>query len=278
MSASRSDSLRVGLVQMRSGTDPARNLQEAERLIRLAAGDGAKLIATPECTNLLQRDKTLMDLALHPEVEDRAPAHFAALARELGVYLLAGSFALRHADGRAANRSMLFTPDGAIAARYDKIHMFDVALGTEEWKESATFTPGERAAVASTPWGGLGLTICYDLRFAALYRALAKAGAMIITVPAAFTRPTGQAHWETLIRARAIETGCYVLAPAQGGRHEDGRATWGHSMIAGPWGEIVAALDGDAPDVLLADLDLSAVQAARDKIPQLKHDREFILP
>src|SRR5690606_16427485 len=202
----------------------------------------------------------------------------SALAKELGVYLLAGSFVLRGGDGRAVNRSMLFAPDGNVAARYDKIHMFDVSLGTEEWKETAVFTPGDRAVMAVTPWGGLGLTICYDLRFAALSRALAQAGASLIAAPAAFTRPTGEAHWSVLIRARAIETGCFVLAPAQGGKHEDGRGTWGHSMIAGPWGEVVAELRGDAPDVVLADLDLSAVQTARDKIPQLKHDREFMRP
>jgi predicted amidohydrolase len=271
--------LRVGLVQMRSGVDPLRNLDEAERLIRVAAGDGAQLIATPECTNLVQRDTSALPALLKTEAEDPAPQRFAALARELGVHLLAGSFALRRADARYANRSMLFAPDGNVAARYDKIHMFDVALGGgENWRESATYTPGDRAVVAVTPWGGLGLSICYDLRFAALYRALAQAGAMLIAVPAAFTRPTGEAHWATLIRARAIETGCYVLAPAQGGRHEDGRATWGHSMIAGPWGEVAAELVGDAPDVLMADLDLAAVQVARDKIPQLKHDREFTLP
>jgi predicted amidohydrolase len=270
--------LRAGLVQMRSGTDPARNLDEAERLIRTAAGDGAQLIATPECTNLVQRDKAALATTLKLEAEDPAPARFSALARELGVHLLAGSFVLRREDGRAANRAMLFAPDGAVAARYDKIHMFDVTLGGgEDWKESATYTPGDRAVVAPTPWGGLGLSICYDLRFAALYRRLAQAGATLIAVPAAFTRPTGEAHWSVLIRARAIETGCFVLAPAQGGRHEDGRGTWGHSMVAGPWGEVVAELAGDAPDVLMAELDLSAVHAARSKIPQLQHDREFTL-
>ncbi len=272
------NTLRAGLVQMRSGTDPVRNLDEAERLIRLAAGDGAQLIATPECTNLVQRDTSKLGEVLRPEADDPAPARFSALADGLGIWLLAGSFVFRGEDGRAANRSMLFGPDGAVVARYDKIHMFDVMLGSESWKESATYTPGDRAVVAQTPWGGLGMTICYDLRFGALYRKLAQAGASLITVPAAFTRPTGEAHWSTLIRARAIETGAYVLAPAQGGRHEDGRGTWGHSMIAAPWGEVAAELKGDAPDVLLADLDLSAVASVRERIPQLSHDREFTLP
>lgn len=271
--------LKAGLVQLRSGVDPAANLDAAEAAVRDAAGRGAELVVTPEATNLLQRDDSALADAVHAPEDDPATLRLAALARELGIWLVAGSLMVRTEDGRVANRSHVFSPDGQLVAHYDKIHLFDVRLGSGEvYRESKRVRPGDRAVVVDTPWGGLGLTVCYDLRFAYLYRALAQAGACLITVPAAFTRPTGEAHWETLLRARAIETGCYVLAAAQGGRHADGRATWGHSTIAGPWGEVVAKLDHDEPGVLVAELDLAAVDAAREKIPSLLHDREFRAP
>jgi predicted amidohydrolase len=206
----------------------------------------------------------------------------AALAAELGIWLLIGSAMVRTGrddDDRAANRSLLISPSGKTIARYDKLHVFDVDLpGGESYRESATVRPGEAAAVVDTPFGRLGLSICYDLRFPQLFRALARAGAGIITVPAAFTVTTGRAHWETLLRARAIETGAFVLAPAQGGAHEDGRATWGHSLVIDPWGEVVARRDDDATGILLADLSMSAVGQARAAIPSLRHDRDFQLP
>src|SRR5690606_28332738 len=193
-----------------------------------------------------------------------------------GVWLLVGSVIVRsgaEGDPRAANRSLLIDPEGAVTARYDKLHVFDVDLPDgETYRESASVRPGEAAVVADTPWGGLGLTICYDVRFPQLYRALAKAGARMIAVPAAFTRPTGEAHWETLLRARAIETGAFILAPAQGGTHEDGRQTWGRSLIIGPWGEVIARADHDDPCILHAKLDMSAADRARASVPSLRHD------
>jgi len=271
--------MRVGLVQMRSGADPAANIEAAEALIRQAADQGARLIATPETSNIVQRDPDRLFASITDENSDPGVRRFSDLAKELSVFLLAGSFAVKTGERRAANRSLLFAPDGSLAARYDKIHMFDVTLGGgDNWRESDTYQPGERAVTADIDGARLGLSICYDLRFAALYRALAQAGAQILTVPSAFTRPTGEAHWETLIRARAIETGSYVIAPAQGGRHEDGRGTWGRSMVAGPWGEVVAVLDHDEPGVLIADLELDRVEEARQRIPALTHDRAFAGP
>lgn len=271
--------MKVGLVQMRSGADPARNIDDAETLIREAAGEGASLIATPETTNLVQRDRDALFKILKTEDEALGVPRFAALAQELDVWLLAGSFALKGEGERAINRSLLYSPDGKIVARYDKIHMFDVALGSgDDWRESATYQPGDRAALADLAQAKLGLTICYDLRFPALYRRLAQAGADIISVPAAFTRPTGEAHWESLLRARAIENECFIIAPAQGGKHEDGRGTWGRSTVVGPWGKVLGKLDHDEPGVLTVELDLDAVQAVRSKIPSLTHDREFTGP
>lgn len=271
--------MRVGLVQMRSGGDPKANIDAAEALIRDAAREGAHFVATPETTNIVQRDRDRLFQHIKAQDEDEGVAHFAALARELSIWLLAGSFAFRIGERRAVNRSLLFSPKGALAATYDKIHMFDVTLGSgDDWRESATYQPGQRAVTADIDGAKLGLTVCYDLRFPALYRALGQAGAEIITVPAAFTVPTGKAHWETLIRARAIENECFVLAPAQGGKHEDGRSTWGHSVVVGPWGDVIARLESDEPGVLMADLDLEAVRTARAKIPSLTHDREFSAP
>ncbi len=271
--------LRVGLVQLRSSTDPAANLAAAEKAVREAAAQGAKLIVTPEATNILQRNDEALVASVVPGKDDPAVPRLGALAKELSVWLLVGSLMVKAEDGRVANRSHVFAPDGKLSATYDKIHLFDVQLGSgEAYRESKRVRPGERAVVVETPWGGLGLTVCYDLRFAHLFRALAKAGAKMIAVPAAFTKPTGEAHWEVLLRARAIETGSFILAAGQGGKHADGRTTWGHSTVIGPWGEIVAKLDHDEPGVLIADLDLTQVDVARGKIPALMHDREFTAP
>ena len=266
----------IALIQMRSGTDPARNIDDAEAMIREAAAKGAAFIATPETTHLVQRDTDVLpDVIKTPDI-DPALVRFADLADELNIDLLIGSLALMGDAGTAVNRSVLFGPDGAIKATYDKIHMFDVRLGAgENYRESATYQPGARAVVADAGALKLGLSICYDVRFAALYRRLAQAGALVMTVPSAFTQPTGRAHWETLLRARAIETGSYVLAPAQGGKHEDGRKTWGHSMVIGPWGDVIAHLDHDEPGVLYADIDPAKALKARERIPALIGDRDF---
>ena len=268
--------LRAAVVQLRTPATLAGALAHAAPLVRQAAEAGAELIVTPEATNILQRDRKALLAQLTTLDQDPVVQGLAALAAELKVRLLIGS-ALVKRDGEAgyANRSVLVGPDGRIEATYDKIHMFDVDLPTgERHRESAVYAPGERAVVA----GDLGLTICYDLRFPQLYRRLAKAGAAMIAVPAAFTRPTGEAHWEILLRARAIETGAFVLAAAQGGTHQDGRATWGRSMIVGPWGEVLARLDGDEPGVAVADLDMAAVAKARGAIPALANARDFTGP
>ena len=274
--------LDIALIQTRTPATADAGLAHVEPLIREAAAGGAKLILTPEGTNFLEQRRGLRDAALSSEDADVAVLGLGALATELGVWLLIGSAIVRSGvdgDARAANRSLLVDPTGAITARYDKLHVFDVDLPNgETYRESASVRPGEAASVADTPWGGLGLTICYDVRFPYLHRQLAQAGAAMIAVPAAFTRPTGEAHWETLLRARAIETGAFVLAPAQGGTHEDGRQTWGRSTIVGPWGEIIAKADHDEPCVVSATLDLSAVQRARQAVPSLKHDRDFDWP
>ncbi|MFP5297080.1 MAG: carbon-nitrogen hydrolase family protein [Alphaproteobacteria bacterium] len=274
--------LPVALVQTRTPASPAAALAHVEPLIREAAAGGAKLILTPEATNFVIRNREAREAALATVERDEAIAGLRALAGELGVWLLIGSAIVRSGvdgDDRAANRSILVDDHGAVAATYDKLHVYDVDLPTgESWRESASIRPGDAAVVADTPWGRLGLTVCYDLRFPQLFRALAKAGASMIAVPSAFTVPTGEAHWETLLRARAIETGCWILAPAQGGAHEDGRRTWGRSMIVGPWGEVIARLDHDEPGVLFAALDLDAVARAREAVPQLTHDRDFAPP
>ena len=272
----------IALVQTRTPASPASAFAHVEPLIREAAAGGAKLILTPEGTNFLIQDRDRRAAALEAQDRDEAVEKLRALARELGVWLLIGSAIVKsgHAgDQRAANRSLLIDDRGEVVAAYDKLHVFDVDLPTgERWRESASVRPGEDAVVADTPWGRLGLTICYDIRFPQLYRALARAGAVMIAVPAAFTVPTGEAHWETLLRARAIETGSYVLAPAQAGTHEDGRRTWGRSTVVAPWGEVIAKLDHDEPGVLFATLDLDAVARARAAVPQLSHDREFGAP
>jgi len=271
--------LDIALIQTRTPATQAAALAHVEPLIRQAAAGGAKFVLTPEGTNLLEQRRDRRAAVLADEAEDLAVLGLRRLAAELGVWLLIGSAIVRsghEGDDRAANRALLIDDRGGIVARYDKLHVFDVDLPNgERYRESSTVRPGDAAATADAPWGRLGLTICYDIRFPHLHRQLARAGASMIAVPAAFTAPTGEAHWETLLRARAIETGAFVLAPAQGGRHEDGRRTWGRSLVVGPWGEIVAAVDHDEPCVLPAKLDMEAVAKARAAIPSLTHDRDF---
>lgn len=282
MAEARATSLAVALVQLRTPDNQAEALEHVLPLVREAAAGGAKLIATPEGTNILEKNREKRLARVVAEDRDPVVAALRAEAKALGVWLLIGSAIVRGddpGDDRAANRSILIGPDGADVARYDKLHVFDVDLPTgERHRESESIRPGEQAVVAQTPWGGLGLTVCYDVRFAHLFRALAQAGADMIAVPAAFTVPTGQAHWELMLRARAVETGAFVLAPAQGGAHADGRRTYGHSLIAAPWGEVIARLDHDEPGVLHAVLDLGQVERARAAIPQLHHAREFMGP
>ena len=272
--------LRVAAIQLRSGIEPAPNRTQALPFLREAAAAGARFIATPENTLRLDRDRARMLAAVGPEEGDPELKAWGRVGQELGVWLLLGSGAIATGAGKVFNRSFVFNPDGKVAARYDKINLFDVTLGGgETYRESETVEGGSKAVLFEGPMSAkIGPTICYDIRFAPLYTALANAGAEIITVPAAFTVPTGQAHWETLLRARAIETGAFVIAPAQGGRHEDGRSTWGHSTIIDPWGKVLAKLDHDEPGVIVADLDLDEVAAARAKIPAWQGGREFSGP
>ncbi|MGD9965328.1 MAG: carbon-nitrogen hydrolase family protein [Hyphomonadaceae bacterium] len=272
--------LRAAAVQLRSGIEPAANRAAAMPLLREAAAAGARFIATPECTMVLDRDRARMLKTIgSAQVESEIKA-WGAAAAELGVWLLLGSGSVDAGNGKVFNRSFVFDPGGKVAARYDKINLFDVTLGGgETYRESDTFEGGSQAVLMTGPMDAkIGLSICYDVRFAPLYSALANAGAEIITVPAAFTVPTGQAHWETLLRARAIETHCYVIAPAQGGKHEDGRSTYGHSTIIDSWGKVLARLDHDEPGFIVADLDLDAVGAARVKIPAWRGGRDFTGP
>ena len=271
--------LRVGLIQTRTPASHAAALEHLIPLVRKAAAQGATFIATPEASNILQKDKAALLPQLKLLAEDPVVLGLQALAKELGVWLLIGSALVLREDGKAANRAALISPVGEITATYDKLHMFDVDLPTgESARESETYEPGDRAVTALAGETPLGLTICYDMRFPAVYRALALAGAQVMLVPAAFTRPTGAAHWEILLRARAIETGSFVLAPAQGGFHEDRRGTWGHTLAIAPWGEIVGQLAHDEPGVLVVDLDLAAVAKARSAIPALANARAFERP
>ncbi len=276
--------MRAALIQLTASDDPQANLPLTRALIEEAAQGGAGFVLTPEVTNCVSMSRTQQKAVLTSEAEDATLAALRADAARLGIWLLIGSLALKtsDADGRFANRSLLIGPDGAIAARYDKIHMFDVQVSeTETYRESDGFRPGDRAVLADTPFGRVGLTICYDLRFAALYRALAQAGAQILTVPAAFSPVTGAAHWEPLLRARAIECGAYVLASAQTGTHPASRGrsreTYGHSLAVDPWGAVIAQ-GGTAPGVSFVDLDPEAVASARRKVPSLTHDRPFSGP
>jgi deaminated glutathione amidase len=263
--------LTAGLIQMCSGDDVGRNLRVASRLIRRAAAHGATFVLTPEMTGLFEtRRAKIMPLAAS-EDEDRCLAGLRALARELKIWLLIGSLPIKAGQGKLFNRSFLVSPAGKIAARYDKMHLFDVALAPGQvYRESKTYRAGNKIVAAKTAFGTLGLSVCYDVRFPTLYRALAKKGASILAVPAAFTRPTGKAHWEVLLRARAIENASFVLAPAQAGRHTDGRATHGHSLIVDPWGRVLADGGAAREGVITARLDLRAVDEARRKIPSLR--------
>lgn len=275
--ASGSAAFRVGLVQLCSGRDVARNVRDAIGLIRDAAAAGADYIQTPEVTTLMELDRELLLSALQPESGNDALAAFIATARDLRVWLHIGSMAIKLDNGGIANRSYLIAPDGRIAARYDKIHMFDVDLGNGDvYRESESYAAGSKAVLAELPWGLLGLTICYDLRFPALHRALAKGGAKFLAAPAAFTRVTGEAHWHTLLRARAVEAQSFVFAAAQGGRHENGRETFGHSLIISPWGQVLAE-GGIDPGVITADIDLTILDEVRRRLPSLTHDRAFEL-
>jgi deaminated glutathione amidase len=273
--------MRVGLVQLTVGDDPGANLPATLALIRQAVAGGANFVLTPECTNGLSSNRDHQRAVFHHEADDPTLAALRATAATSKVWLLIGSLGLKtdDPDGRFANRSFLIAPDGSIAARYDKIHMFDVNVSeTEVYRESAGYRPGSTAVLADTPLGRIGMTVCYDLRFPHLYRRLAKAGAQILTVPAAFNHITGAAHWQVLLRARAIETGCFVLAPAQTGFHPEtagkGRRTHGHSLVIAPWGEVLAD-GGDLPGVTFADIDLAEVGKARGRVPSLDHDREI---
>lgn len=273
--------MRVGLLQLNVSDDPATNLVQTVQMLRQAVDEGAQWVLTPECTNMLSSNRAHQRAMIRPEADCETLATLRAEAAKAGIWLLIGSLGIAtdDADGRFANRSFLIDPAGQIAARYDKIHMFDVNVSeTEVYRESAAYRPGARAVVADMPFGKLGMAVCYDLRFAHLFRRLAKAGARVLTVPAAFNDQTGAAHWEVLLRARAIENGAWVLAPAQTGFHPEvagkGRRTFGHSMVVAPWGEVVANA-GAAPGVLMADLDMAAVDRARHRVPALWHDRTF---
>ncbi len=266
---------RAAMIQMRSGLAPAANIDAAARLIGEARDAGADYVQTPEMTNLLAARREQLFAAITEEDKDPTLSALRDLARKLGIFVHIGSLAIKLTGDRAANRSFLIDRAGEIAARYDKIHMFDVDLENgESYRESNNYRPGDTAVLVDLPWGRMGMSICYDIRFPALYRALAEAGAAMLTIPSAFTRQTGEAHWHVLLRARAIENGCYVLAAAQGGRHENGRETFGHSMIVDPWGSILAEA-GREPGIVMAEIDPAAVAEARRRIPSLEHGRRF---
>jgi deaminated glutathione amidase len=267
---------RAACVQLRSSNDVAENIEAAESLIRRAAAAGAAYVQTPEMTNIVERSRTALAERVQPEEQDLAVAHFAKLARELRIVLHIGSLALKVPDGRIANRALIFGADGRILARYDKIHLFDVDLpGGESWRESAVYRPGSEAVVIDLPWLRLGVAICYDVRFPHLFRAQARADALALTAPAAFTRQTGEAHWHVLQRARAIENGAFVISAAQAGRHSDGRETFGHSLIVSPWGEVLAEAGGEGSEVIVADIDPARAMEARQRIPALRNERPF---
>ncbi|PHQ71457.1 MAG: amidohydrolase [Paracoccus sp.] len=275
--------MKVGLVQLNVSDDPIANLSQTIPLIRQAAAEGAQLVLTPEATNILSPDRKRQDAVLHVQAKDPTLSALRSEARAAGIWLLIGSLALKADDGdRFINRSILIDPEGDVAASYDKLHMFDVTISeTEQYRESAAYRPGDRAVVTKAAGVPVGLTICYDLRFPHLYRKLAQAGARILTVPSAFSPTTGAAHWEVLMRARAIETGCFVLAPAQCGTHDAPhspdrvpRRSHGHSLAVDPWGKVLA--DGGVTQGLtMVELDLGAVDRARSRIPSLTHDRPF---
>lgn len=269
---------KVAAIQMCSGVDPQKNADDMARLVREAAANGASYVQTPEMTGAIQKDRAALRAVLKDEDGDLIVARASSLASELGIFVHIGSTAIARADGKIANRGFLFAPDGTRVCSYDKIHMFDVDLDNgESWRESSAYEAGTQACVASLPFATLGFAICYDVRFPQLFRTEALAGAEILTVPAAFTRQTGEAHWEILLRARAIENGAFLIAAAQAGMHEDGRETFGHSMIIDPWGRVLGQAGGAGEAVVMAEIDVAAVKAARAKIPNLKNAREFSL-
>jgi predicted amidohydrolase len=266
---------KAAMIQMRSGLTPAANIDDAARLIGEAKSASAGYVLTPEMTNILAAKREQLFAVIVEEEKDTSLAAMRELARKLGIYIHIGSLAIKLSNDRAANRSFLIDPKGDIAARYDKIHMFDVDLADgESYRESRNYRPGELAVLADLPWGRLGLTVCYDLRFPALYRALAEAGATMLAIPSAFTKQTGEAHWHVLMRSRAIENGSFVFAAAQGGRHENGRETYGHSLVVDPWGRIISE-GGTEPGIIMAEIDLAEVAKARARIPSLQHGRRF---
>ena len=269
---------KLACVQTNSGREVAPNIEAVGGLVRAARSAGADLVTLPENVAMLEPRSRLIKEKAAPEHAHAALAAFQALAKETGAWLLAGSLTVKLVGGKVANRSFLLNSEGIVVARYDKIHMFDVDLaGGESYRESATFRSGGRAVLAETPWGLLGMTVCYDVRFPGLYRALAKAGAHFLSIPSAFTRTTGRAHWHVLLRARAVENGCYVFAPAQCGEHAEGRETYGHSLIVDPWGEVLAD-GGTEVGVIIAEIDPAKVAEARRMIPSLTHDRAFAEP
>ena len=277
MSAAERLSFNAAMIQMRSGLDPTANLAAALKSINEAKEAGADYVLTPEMTNILAAKREQLFAKIVTEERDATLTTLREVARKLAIYIHIGSLAIKASPEKAANRSFLIDRRGEVVARYDKIHMFDVDLaGGESYRESNTYRPGELAMVSDLPWGRLGLTVCYDLRFPALYRALAEAGASFLAIPSAFTRQTGEAHWQVLQRARAIENGCFVFAAAQGGKHENGRETYGHSLVVDPWGRILAE-GGTEPGVVMAQIDPSEVVAARSRIPSLHHGRRFEL-
>jgi len=275
--SAKDSTFKVALIQMRSGRDPQANLNAVLAAIDQAKRAGADYVQTPEMTNVLESNRQRLLANIVADEHDPTLATLREVARKLAIYVHIGSLAVKASPEKAVNRSFLIDRRGDVAARYDKIHMFDVDLaGGESYRESNTYRAGELAVVADLPWGRLGLTVCYDLRFPALYRALAEAGASFLSIPSAFTRQTGEAHWHVLLRARAIENGCFVFAAAQGGKHESGRETFGHSLIIDPWGRILAE-GGTEPGVVIAEIDPAEVAAARAKIPSLQHGRRFEL-
>ncbi len=267
---------RAACVQLTSTNVPEENIAAVDRLVRAAAKEGATYIQTPEMTNIVDRDRANLVARIRPESSDPSVAAFSRLAAELGIVLHVGSLALAEPEGRIANRAFVFGPDGRTLARYDKIHLYDVDLPNgENWRESAVYHPGDRAVIAELPFARLGVTICYDLRFPQLFRTLAHAGATILTAPAAFTKLTGEAHWQVLQRARAIENGAFMVSAAQAGKHVDGRETYGHSIIVAPWGDVLAEAGPDGEEVVVADIDVARSIEARQRIPVLKNERRY---
>jgi deaminated glutathione amidase len=273
---SAGQSFTAAMIQMCSGLLPEANLEQGTKLIRQAVAEGADYVQTPEVSNMIQANRMALFEHLVSEEDDVSLKAYRALAAELKIHLHIGSLALRFSPEKAVNRSFLIGPDGGVLASYDKIHMFDIDLpGGESYRESANYQPGETAVISDLPWGRIGLTICYDMRFPALYRALAESGASFLTAPSAFTVRTGEAHWHTLLRARAIENGCFVFAAAQAGTHESKRQSYGHSLIVAPWGEILAEGGGTETGIVMAKIDPALVETARKIVPSLQHGRRF---